>query len=363
MPDDKTNPESAPTDESQKPQVIRREHDIGPRVEGLIRDGAQATTGAIRDGAQATKNAVISGKEKMLTVVVSGCGAVAHYLLRTGGKITSATKIIAAAKISAMIEFRNDETSNVSGGEQSLGAIAESAEKFQREKRMANMQSIVGQAIEQMPEQVPDTLVDHDWAARFFDNAKDVSDEKMQKLWAKLLAGEVERSGCVSLRTLDILRNMTQKEAELFARAVNYIFVDANTPALMFRANTGVKALPDISVGELYSLIEAGLVMPYHGQQFGLVTSDPDGYCRLFYTDTKVLRVQVGEFSIPTYKFSISGTQLAKYIKPTVNAEYLQQVADYIHTTTNCAVEVADILAIDQENQQVESSEFQKIAG
>ena len=359
MPDDKTNPESAPTDESQKIQVTRREVDFGPRADRLIRDGAQATTGAIRDIAQATKNAVIPSKEKMLSVVASGCGAVAHYLLRTGRKITSATKIIAAAKISAMIEFRNDETSNVSEGEQSLGAIAESAEKFQSKKRMANVQSIVGQAIVQMPEQVPDTPVDHDWTARFFDNAKDVSDEEMQKLWAKLLAGEVESPGRASLRTLDILRNMTQKEAKLFARVVNYIFVEANSSAWMFRGSNGVQAFPDISVDELYSLLEAGLIRP--GQQSRFSISNPDGYCYLFYAGKKILRVQAKEFGIPAYDFSISGTQLAKCIEPTINAEYLQQVADYVRGMTGRAVEVADILAIDFESNQVEFGEFQKI--
>ena len=363
MTDDKTNPESAPTDESQKTQVTRHEFDLGLRADRLIRDGAQATTGAIRDIAQATKNAVIPSKEKMLTVVASGCGAVAHYLLRTGRKITSATKIIAAAKISAMIEFRNDETSNVSEGEQSLGAIAESAEKFQSKKRIANMQSIVGQAIDQMPEQVPDTPVDHDWTARFFDNAKDVSDEEMQKLWAKLLAGEVECPGSVSLRTLDILREMTQKEAELFARAVNYIFMDFDTPAWMFGGNTGVQALPDISMVELHSLIEARLMMPSDSQAHRLATPYPDGYCRILYAGKKVLLVQAGEFNIPAHDFSISGTQLAKYIEPTVNAEYLQQVAYYIHTKTRRAVKVADISAIDSESKRVTLGNLQKIVG
>ena len=352
MPDDKTNPESAPTDESQKPQVIRHEHDIGPRLEGMARDSVQAT-----------KNAVISGKEKMLAVVASGCGAAAHYLLRTRGKITSAAKMIAAAKISAMKEFHNNETSNISEGEQSLGAIAESAEKFQSEKRMANVQSIVGQAIVQMPKQVPDTPVDHDWAARFFDNAKDVSDEEMQKLWAKLLAGEVERPGSASLRTLDILRNMTQKEAELFKRAVNYIFIAFDSSAWMFRANASVQAFPDISVGELHSLIEAGLVIPRDSELCRWIAPNLDTYCHVFYAGKKVLQMQAQEFSIPTYDFSISGTQLAKYIEPTVNAEYLQQVIDYIHAETGRAVEVADILAFDFESGQFKSSEYQKIAG
>ena len=362
MPDDKTNPESAPTDESQKTQVTRREFDLGPRAERLIRDGAQATTGTIRGIAQATKNAVISSKEKILSVVASGVGAVAPHFLRAGTGIVSATKMIGDATNSAMKEFRNDETSNVSESEQPLGALAESAEKFQSEKRMANMQSIVGQAIEQMPEQVPDTPVDHDWTARFFDNAKDVSDEEMQKLWAKLLAGEVERPGSVSLRTLSILREMTQKEAELFARAVNYIISGIDKPAWMFRADTGVQAFPDISVDKLYSLIEAGLVLP-DTQQSRLASPNFDGYSYLLYAGKKALRVQAGKFNTPAYNFSISGTQLAKYIEPTVNAEYLQQVANYIYSATGRAVEVADILAIDIEGRRIRYGKFQKIAG
>ena len=348
MTDDKTNPESAPTDESQKPQVIRHEHDFGPRADKLIRDGVRT---------------MIAAKEKMVGVVASGFGAVAPHFLRAGTGIVSATKMIGNAANSAMKRFRNDETMNVSEGKQSLDAIAESAEKFQSEKRMANMQSIVGQAIVQMPEQVPDTPVDHDWAARFFDNAKDVSDEEMQKLWAKLLAGEVESPGSVSLRTLSILREMTQKEAELFARAVNYIFSGINSTAWMFRANASVQAFPDISVGELHSLIEAGLVIPRDSELCRWITPDLDAYCHVFYAGKKVLQMQAQEFSIPTYDFSISGTQLAKYIEPTVNAEYLQQVVDYIHAETRSAVEIADILAFDFESGQFKSSEFQKIAG
>ena len=352
MPDDKTNPESAPTDESQKIQVTRHEFDLGLRADRLIRDIAQAT-----------KNAVISSKEKMLSVVASGVGAVAPHFLRAGTGIVSATKMIGDATNSAMKEFRNDETSNAYESEQPLGALAESAEKFQSEKRMANMQSIVGQAIEQMPEQVPDTPVDHDWTARFFGNAEDVSDEEMQKLWAKLLAGEVERPGSISLRTLDILRNMTQKEAELFARAVNYIFMEFDSAAWMFRVDTGVKALPDISVDELQSLIEAGLVMPRNSQLYRWPDPDLDTYSHIIYAGKKILRVQDKEFSIPAHDFSISGTQLAKYIEPTVNAEYLQQVANYIHTETGRAVEVADILSLDFESDQVKPGKFQKIAG
>ena len=347
MPDDKTNPESAPTDESQKTQVTRREFDLGPRAERLIRDGVRT---------------MIAATEKLVGVVASELGSVAPHFLCARTENASATKMIGDATNSAIKKLRSDETSNVSKGEQSLGALAESSEKFQREKRMANVQAIVGQAIEQMPEQVPDTPVDHDWTARFFDDAKDVSNEEMQKLWAKLLAGEVESPGCVSLRTLSILRNMTQKEAELFARAVNYSFWDSHT-AWMLRTNNDYNALPDISVDELHSLIEAGLVMPYHNQQGITGVFQSDGYCYFLYAGKKVLRVQAEGFSIFAYYFSMSGAQLTRYIEPTVNTKYLQQVANHIFLATGCAIEVADILAINLESGPMKYGKFQRIAG
>ena len=350
MPDDKTNPESAPTDESQKPQVIRHEYeyDIGPRAGGMISAPFRAA-----------KATMIYAKEKLVGVVALGVGAVAPHFLRARTENASAAKMIGDATNSAMERFRNNET----GGNESNAQIMMQAEQFQQKKRMANVQSIVRQSIEQMPEQVPDTPVDHDWAARFFDNAKDVSNEEMQKLWAKLLAGEVERPGSASLRTLSILREMTQKEAELFARAVNYIFSGTDATAWMFRANASVQALPDISVSELYSLIGAGLVIPHDSELCRWVTPNLDAYCHIIYAGKKILRLEAKRFSIPIYDFSISGTQLAKYIEPTVNAEYLQQVANYIHAETGHAVEVADVLALDFESGRFESGEFQKIAG
>ena len=55
-------------------------------------------------------------------------------------------------------------------------------------------------------------------SARFFSSAQDVSTAELQKLWGKVLAGEVERPGTVPLRTLELLRNMTKAEADLLLK-------------------------------------------------------------------------------------------------------------------------------------------------
>jgi len=70
---------------------------------------------------------------------------------------------------------------------------------------------------------VPDEPVDQDWINRFFNYIGDISDEDMQKLWGRLLTGEIKQPGRFSLRTLDCLRIMSKGEALLFAKIANYI--------------------------------------------------------------------------------------------------------------------------------------------
>lgn len=60
--------------------------------------------------------------------------------------------------------------------------------------------------------------VDKDWMIRFFNSVEDISDEDMQNLWAKILAGEVKQPKSFSLRTLETLKNLSKDEALLFER-------------------------------------------------------------------------------------------------------------------------------------------------
>ena len=89
--------------------------------------------------------------------------------------------------------------------------------QFQEEKRQSNIEAVVRQAASELEgQEVGDHEPDHDWTARFFNDVQDVSSEEMQQLWAKVLAGEVERPGSTSLRTLRILKDMDQHVARVF---------------------------------------------------------------------------------------------------------------------------------------------------
>ena len=67
---------------------------------------------------------------------------------------------------------------------------------YQAEKKQRNIVSVIQEASQQLEDkEVPDQEPDHDWTSRFFNHIQDVSDEEIQILWAKILAGEVESKG------------------------------------------------------------------------------------------------------------------------------------------------------------------------
>ena len=99
--------------------------------------------------------------------------------------------------------------------------------EFQERKRLANVASVVEDAADELGDkEVPDHEPDPDWTARFFDGVQDVSSEDMQKIWARILAGEVETPGRTSLRTLSILRDMSQADAKEFSDLMRFRISD-----------------------------------------------------------------------------------------------------------------------------------------
>ena len=105
----------------------------------------------------------------------------------------------------------------------SIDEVIRQKTQFQEVRRLSNTMAVVETAQRIVGDtQVPDQEPDHDWVARFFNHIQDVSSEDTQLLWARVLAGEVERPGTTSLRTLDILRNLDRKTAESFGATLLY---------------------------------------------------------------------------------------------------------------------------------------------
>ena len=144
--------------------------------------------------------------------------------------------------------------------------------EFQGRKRLTNARSVVEDAADELGDkEVSDHEPDPDWAARFFNDIQDVSSEEMQSLWAKVLAGEVERPGSTSIRTLSILRNLDQTAARLFGKLCSACVslrldgdqvIDARVPSLGGNAATNALQKYGLGFGNLNVLHEHGLIIP-----------------------------------------------------------------------------------------------------
>lgn len=75
-------------------------------------------------------------------------------------------------------------------------------------------------------EKISDTGVNYDWFLRWRREVYSISNVDMQHIWAKLLANEIESPGYISLRTLDVIKNLSSNEVKIFTEASNYVILD-----------------------------------------------------------------------------------------------------------------------------------------
>src|SRR4030095_11045564 len=95
---------------------------------------------------------------------------------------------------------------------------------------------IAEQVIHLLPEKTSDEPVNEDWAFRFFQAAKDVSDEEMQSLWARILSAEIAHPGSYRLRTIEFLRTLAKDEALMYADLCRFMFGDTDETPFIFTA-------------------------------------------------------------------------------------------------------------------------------
>jgi hypothetical protein len=86
-------------------------------------------------------------------------------------------------------------------------------------KKQANIEGIIHKAILCFDEEKAEPeKMDDDWVAHFFDKCRNVSNEEMQRLWAKVLAGEANKPGSFSRKTVNLIADLNTRDANLFTK-------------------------------------------------------------------------------------------------------------------------------------------------
>jgi Protein of unknown function (DUF2806) len=84
-------------------------------------------------------------------------------------------------------------------------------------KKQENIESITKKALLYLKEDAEPANIEDDWIVNVFEKCRLISDEQMQLLWAKILAGEANSPGRYSKNTIRILDSFDKSDAILFS--------------------------------------------------------------------------------------------------------------------------------------------------
>ena len=201
---------------------------------------------------------------------------------------------------------------------------------FQEMQKQQNIDSVVEKAYRELEKEtsVSDDPVEKEWLLRLFNSIEDISNEKMQSLWGKILAGEIKRPKTFSLRSIDILRNISRDEAVLFEALCQYRICEGHNIYLPNYEKVLKKYRIDYA--SILMLDDCGLIRsaPLQTLMYQLtrdrhiITENED---LIVVLDKK--RTETVTLSIKDFSFTTAGIELSKLFSIMISNEYLIEFA------------------------------------
>ncbi|MCI9086981.1 MAG: DUF2806 domain-containing protein [Clostridia bacterium] len=211
-------------------------------------------------------------------------------------------------------------------------------------RRQQNIDAVVADTYKRLEneEKVSAEPVNEDWLFKFFDFAGDISNEQMQQLWSKILAGEIKQPNTYSLKLLNTLKNMTTYEANLFQKISAFSIYHDEIPVI----STEIELLKKYGCecDELLTIEDCGLI-----NLNGFTTLKAEKEEKNTLHTEKIAMTVEGYLDIGVYTFSESGKQLLKLIKENTNLEYTIEVMK-IWKKQNNSIKAYKIVNFDENN-------------
>ena len=201
-------------------------------------------------------------------------------------------------------------------------------------RRQENIESVIRKAIDALPppeRQVSEEPVNEDWTSRFFRDCQDISDEQMQQIWARILAGEVVRPGNFAPRTLSIVRDLTKQDANLFAKLCSFTWDIPGTglmPVMHIVDGQSVEA--ELHLSALMHFTSIGLIEFNVVTQYATVTTRTE-IAPSYYGKVHQLKSDGGasrSLSLGHLVFTAAGAELAGISHAAGNDRYEKTALD-----------------------------------
>lgn len=284
----------------------------------------------------------IDGKplEKLIEVVSNGIGTLyrPRKIRKEADAQAYAIKVLENAKAVAGSETMLIEAETVERIGQRLVA--------QEIRRQNNIDAVVEKAAEELKgKKVSDDPVDEDWATRFFGIVQDVSKEEIKTIWAKILAKEIERPSSFSMRTLEVLRNISYEEAKLFAGISELVFVQDQMSFIFHNGNKY-----GLNYYNLSKLREAGLMQSGEQVTRTFTASKANSkYTHIFVCGNKYIELttehDTNDIVVPVCLLTQAGCELYELTEYRDNMGYLKDFAAFVRKENpSASVKYGDVL-------------------
>lgn len=274
----------------------------------------------------------IKGLEKIITkfgeVIGRGIGKVYEpiYIERIAKARAKEIEIVSKTindNIDLPIKYENDAITIDSSSTEEILKRANIRIKYNALRKQRNIDSIIVKAYDEFDneEYITNQKVDQDWVLNFFENAGYISDEHIQEIWSKILIGEIKNPNTYTLRTLNILKNMTSFEANLYEKIIPFIFYEKENPFIY--NDTELLEKYGLEFNELIKLEDCGLISLNVGVSINF--KDIKNY---IYNNNYAILIN-GEKNLGIYRITESGKQILNLIKNNIcsNDKYFLEIA------------------------------------
>lgn len=202
----------------------------------------------------------------------------------------------------------------------------------QETRSQENIESIITQAASELPPEANPSDLDEDWIVHFFDKCKNVSNQDVQTLWSKLLAGEATVPGTYSRRTIDIIAAMDKKDAELFTRFCQFTLMFHEPIPLVFNASDDIYTKNGITFTSLQHLDFIGLISFEAASSY--ITQGYGSKFVIYYFGQPMIvtfpKDNANSIQLGNVMFTQAGKELVKICGAKKNEEFYEYVAGHL---------------------------------
>ncbi len=198
---------------------------------------------------------------------------------------------------------------------------------------------------------------DNDVFWGLLEHAKEVSNEEVQDLIAKIIAGEYNNPETYSMSTLQTLKSIGKKELELFEKISGLLLNNEQLPKDLFSGSENVKEMMSglgLHFGSLQALQSLGLFLP---NDMTRNISNPDGLPYIIdYFDEQIVFEPIiennADLRIPTfYAISVAGKEILQHLKTKKVDGYTEWLKEHYSISNYKYQEILEV--IDEDDKVV----------